>query len=171
MKYPAAIALMAAAFLWAQKPAPPPVEEKLPKAPPVQPIPFSHKLHTANGLKCGDCHKIAGQGYTAGYPEESVCMACHIAIKKDSPHILKLAEFAKAKRKVPWAKVYEVPDYVWFSHASHFHDAKIQCESCHGPVAERDALFKEKPTNMTSCMQCHAEHGAPNGCDFCHNSQ
>ena len=35
----------------------------------------------------------------------------------------------------------------------------------------RDVLFKEKPTNMFSCMACHSKRGASNGCDVCHNTQ
>ena len=107
----------------------------------------------------------------AGLPREAACMGCHATIKKDSPHIAKLAEHARSRKAVPWARIYRVPDYVWFSHASHHTDAKIACETCHGPVAERQALAKEKPTNMYSCMQCHARSGASNGCDFCHSTQ
>ena len=161
----------AAVLLWAQKPTPGAVEEKLPKAAPVQPIPFNHKVHVATGAKCLDCHPIRGDGFQAGLPRESTCMGCHTSIKKDSPHVQQLAEFAKQRKPVPWARIYTVPDYVWFSHASHATDAKISCETCHGPVAEREVLAKEKPTNMYSCMTCHAKHGAPNGCDFCHNTQ
>lgn len=156
---------------FAQKPVPPPVEEKLPKDPPVQPIAYSHKTHVALGIKCQDCHAIREPGFTAGFPREATCMGCHVSIKKDSPEIRKLAGFAKSKTPVPWARVYSVPEYVWFSHAVHAKDAKIECENCHGPVAERPVLFKEKPTNMFSCMACHSKYGAPNGCDSCHASQ
>jgi len=163
--------ITAAVVLWAQRPAPPPVDEKLPLPPIEQPLPFSHKAHGASGLSCKDCHKIAEPGYQAGFPSEATCMACHVSIKKESPAIQKLASLAKAKQKIVWKKIYNIPEYVWFSHASHAVDAKIACETCHGPVSEREVLFKEKPTNMTSCMRCHAQHGAPNGCDFCHNTQ
>ena len=50
------IPLIVQALLWAQKAPPPPVEEVLPKQAPTQPIPFSHKQHTAQGIKCADCH-------------------------------------------------------------------------------------------------------------------
>jgi len=164
-------ACLLAAYLWAQKPVPPKVEEKLPLPPPAQPVSFDHKLHVAQGIKCVDCHPIRDPGFAAGLPRESTCMGCHATIKKDSPEIIKLAEFAKSKQPVPWARIYRVPDYVWFSHAVHVQDAKLACAVCHGPVAEREVMFKEKPTNMFSCMTCHAAHKAPNGCDSCHNSQ
>jgi hypothetical protein len=145
------------------------VAEELPLPPPEQPIPFDHKLHVALGTKCLDCHQVKNPGFLAGYPAAATCMACHAAVKTDSPHIQKLAEAEKTNTPIEWVKVYKVPDYVWFSHQSHAVDAKVACETCHGPVAEREKIFKEKPTSMVSCMDCHAQHEAPNDCDLCHN--
>jgi hypothetical protein len=93
-------------------------------------------------------------------------MGCHASIKSDSPHIRKLVDFAKEKKPVPWVRVYKLPDFVWFSHKVH---AKTACETCHGPVGEREVVRQEKPTNMTSCMSCHDETEAPNECNTCHN--
>lgn len=161
-----------ALLVFAQKPAPPPVEEKLPLAPPEQPIAFSHKTHvTKAALKCTNCHTMGGEGFQAGIPKEQLCMGCHTSIKKDSPEIAKLAQFAAEKKAVPWARIYRVPDIVWFSHAAHVKDKGFTCDTCHGDVGSKDVMFKEKPTNMTSCMNCHAKHKASNGCDFCHASQ
>lgn len=143
--------------------------EKLPLPPPEQPIAFSHKLHVGLGAQCRDCHAIKEPGFLAGYPPAATCMACHAAVKADSPEIQKLAEAEKSEKPIEWEKVYRVPDFVWFSHQTHAVDAKVNCETCHGPIAEREAVFKEKPTNMSSCMDCHAQHDAPNDCDLCHN--
>jgi hypothetical protein len=98
-------------------------------------------------------------------------MACHAAIKTDSPHIQKLAEFDKQGKLVPWVKVYKVPDYVYFSHDWHYNETKITCEECHGPVAEREAIFQEKPVTMIACMACHDRHKASNECNLCHDAQ
>jgi hypothetical protein len=135
-----------------------------------QPIPFSHRAHTAAGVKCLDCHAIRKPGFAAGLPKEETCMACHSTIKTDSQSVQKLANYFKDKKPVPWVRVYRVPDYVWFSHESH-KVAQIACETCHGPVAERDVLTKEKPTSMASCMECHAARKAPNECNFCHETR
>ena len=62
----------------------------------AQPVAYSHKTHIALGLKCVECHTMPGKGEVAGFPPESRCMACHIAIKKDSPEIRKLAGYAAA---------------------------------------------------------------------------
>lgn len=166
------LVLTFAAAAFAQRPAPPPVDEKLPLPPPQQPLPFSHKTHVSKAsLKCQDCHKIEGEGFQAGIPKESFCMGCHVAVRKESPEIQKLAALFKEKKPAPWVRIYKVPDMVWFSHQVHAKEKGFPCDNCHGPVHERDTLFKEKPTNMTSCMACHAVHKASNGCDFCHASQ
>ena len=136
-----------------------------------QPIPFSHKTHTKSGIKCQDCHTLKKPGFAAGLPKEQTCMGCHATIKADSPPIQKLAEYAKANKPVPWVRIYRLPDYVWFSHAVHHQEAALACETCHGPVAEREVVTKEKPITMIACMDCHRQNKAPNGCNVCHDTR
>ena len=143
--------------------------EKLPLPPPEQPLPYSHNLHVGRlSLDCKQCHQPDEEGFLMSFPATETCMACHQAIKTESEHVQKLAGFAESGESIPWAQIYRVPDYVWFAHESHT-EAGVECETCHGPVAEREQMFKEKPTNMVSCMDCHAKTGAPNDCDFCHD--
>ena len=139
------------------------------KAPQQQPIPFSHKLHSELGLECLQCHTLKEPGFAAGYPDEDSCMKCHTSIKNDSPSIRKLAEHHRAKKPVRWVKIYEVPEFVWFSHKIHHREAGVSCETCHGPVAQREVIRREKPISMRACMDCHTQHKAPNDCDLCHN--
>jgi hypothetical protein len=139
--------------------------------PAAQPVPFSHKTHADVGIKCLDCHAIRKPGFAAGLPKDETCMGCHATIKTGSPAVQKLAAHAKAKKPLPWVRIYRIPDYVWFSHEAHHKDAGIGCEACHGPVAERDVLTKEKPTSMKACMDCHAARKAPNDCNFCHETR
>lgn len=146
-------------------------DEKIPGDPVAQPIAYRHKTHVALGMKCTNCHTMPGEGFLAGYPKETMCMGCHASVKKDSPEIQKLAAFAAKKEPVPWARVYQVPDIVWFNHSVHVKQAKAECATCHGDVGQRDVLFQEKSTSMQTCMACHAAKGAPNGCDVCHASQ
>jgi hypothetical protein len=133
----------------------------------TQPIPYSHKTHLALGLECDACHKNADPGEFMGFPAESVCMSCHQAIKTQSPHIQKLAAAAKTGEPIPWVRVYQIAGYVYFSHRVHT-KAGTTCETCHGPVRERDVMTKEVEHNMASCMACHKEKDAPNGCGACH---
>ena len=136
---------------------------------PQQPIPFNHKQHSKLAIQCVDCHTIASPGFAAGMPREAACMGCHSTVKAESPSIRKLAEYYRDKKPVPWAPVYQVPDYVWFSHDLHYRQAHIQCDNCHGPVAEREVITKERPTSMTACIECHQKNKASTACSACHD--
>jgi hypothetical protein len=127
-------------------------EETLPAAAKVQPIPFSHSVHIGTAsLKCVDCHVGALTAERAGMPAAKTCAACH---------------GTKYARDVPWVKVYDLPDFVVFSHKTHA--ARAQGGDCHGPVERRDVLAKEVSTSMTACMNCHVRHGARADCSACH---
>ncbi len=131
-----------------------------------QPVPFSHKQH-APVADCNLCHQKASKGERAGLPAAAQCMLCHAGIKKDSPPIQTLAAFARDGKLVPWVRVYRIPDYVFFSHATHL-EGKVECSACHGPVAEREILVKELPTDMKSCIDCHKARRATVTCNACH---
>src|SRR5690348_14041403 len=106
-----------------------------------QPIAFSHKIHVgAAKVKCLDCHTIRPPGDAAGLPPETLCIGCHLTVKKDSSEIQKLAEFAAQKKPISWVRVYRLPRQVYFSHKVHTIQAKVDCAECHGPVAERDVI-------------------------------
>lgn len=143
-----------------------------PPAPPPQPIPFSHKQHAGTlKLKCKMCHVNADPGEMMGIPAAGVCMQCHSAIKTDSPSIQKLAGFAESKREIPWTRVYQIPGYVDFSHKRHLDSGVATCETCHGKVAERDALFVETNIHMGGCMDCHRQNKASIDCTACHEQK
>ena len=144
-----------------------PKDEKLPAEVGPQPIPFSHKQHVEAGLQCKDCHAGAAKKERAGLPQLENCMLCHRAIAKESPPVQRLAELHQQGTKVKWVRVYQVPDFVFFSHARHL-KAGEECRTCHGPVARREVLSKEVSTGMVRCMNCHAERDVSNDCVFCH---
>lgn len=137
--------------------------------PPKQPIAFSHKQHAGEmKLPCKTCHVNPAPGELMTFPAEAKCMGCHQSIKTDSPEIMRLAEFAAAKKRVPWVRVYQIPTYVYWSHKSHL-DAGATCEQCHGKVAEHTVMFKEKDVSMGTCMECHRATKTSNDCMFCHD--
>ncbi|MFN7933966.1 MAG: cytochrome c3 family protein [Bryobacteraceae bacterium] len=135
-----------------------------------QPVPFSHKAHVATGLKCTECHAIEEPGDYAGFPAEAKCMACHIAIKKDSPHIAKVAAAKQSQTAIAWKRVYKLKEFVYFSHEIHHRKAAIGCETCHGRVEEREVLHQEKSLSMYACMRCHEQKKARNDCATCHDT-
>lgn len=140
-----------------------------PPEPLQQPLPFSHKLHVAQGLKCQGCHANPEPGEQMTFPATAKCMACHEETAADKPAIKTLTKFHNDKAAIPWVRVYQKPDWVWFSHRVHL-EAGAKCDRCHGAVSERDALWKEKPITMESCMTCHRETNASNACNYCHEA-
>ncbi len=143
------------------------IQENLPIEVGPQPVPFSHKQHVAAGLSCQDCHASVVKKERAGLPDAEKCMLCHTAIKTDSPAVQKLAGIYKDGTRLDWVRVYRVPDFVFFSHASHV-NAGVGCASCHGPVEERDVLAKEISTSMITCMNCHVAKKVSIRCYLCH---
>lgn len=143
-------------------------EEKLPQEVAPQPVAFSHQQHVSAGITCLDCHPGADKKERAGLPQAGQCMLCHEAIKADSPPIVKLKAIQEAGATIPWVRVYNVPDFVFFSHANHVKGG-VECATCHGPVGQREVLSKEVSTSMISCMNCHAVREVDNHCHFCHS--
>jgi hypothetical protein len=137
-----------------------------PKAP-EQPIPYSHKKHVALGLQCKSCHTNADPGEMMGLPGVPTCMTCHKSVKAESPHIRKLAAHERENSEPVWLRVYLLPSYVFFSHRAHA-EAGTKCETCHGPVRERDVLARESDISMGGCMRCHQQTKASNACNYCH---
>ena len=139
--------------------------------PPAQPIPFSHKLHAgALKVQCKLCHPNPDPGEMMTIAGAAKCMQCHSAIKTDSPSIQKLAAFAKNERELPWARVYQIPEFVRFSHRTHVASGAA-CADCHGQVVQRDQLFREVGLSMSNCMDCHRAKKASIDCLFCHEQQ
>ena len=98
---------------------------------PEQPIPFSHKLHIAQGLRCQTCHTNPDPGSEMTFPATSTCMMCHTSVAKDRPAIMKLADFEKSNQAIPWVRVYQVTPGVTWTHRAHL-QAGMRCTMCHG---------------------------------------
>jgi hypothetical protein len=136
---------------------------------PVQPIPYSHKLHLALGLECTTCHTNPEPGKLMTYPATSTCMSCHASVAKSKPAIQKLAGFAKSQEAVPWVRVYTVLPGVDWTHRKHL-EAGMKCETCHGQVAQMEAMSEATSvTAMGVCIRCHAANNAPTVCQTCHS--
>jgi hypothetical protein len=160
-------ALFCGALLMGQQAGYQGIQEKLPLAVALQPVRFSHKVHSASQIRCADCHPLAQREERASIPQAGRCMVCHATIQKDAPAIRELARYAAQKETIPWVRVYRLPDFVFFSHAVHI-KATVECQTCHGPVAERDVLQKEVSTSMRACVECHRARKAPLACSRCH---
>ena len=136
-----------------------------------QPLAFSHQIHVEeSGLECTDCHLYALSGVRATIPNTPVCADCHSEPSSESETELRLLEYVEAEELIPWQKVYWVPDHVFFSHRRHAGVAAIECETCHGSMADRvePVSHRNVPITMGLCIECHEEMGASNDCILCH---
>ena len=176
MVAPAVAALFFVASQLPAQPASPPQAAKqevaldtAPLAPPVQPIPYSHKTHLALGLQCQFCHTNPDPGKLMTFPASSKCMGCHATIAKNKPAIRQLAKLAKSPEPIPWVRVYVAPSFVRWNHRTHV-DAGMKCETCHGQVAQMDVMAQATVvTSMYGCIHCHELQKKKTGCDTCHN--
>ncbi len=137
---------------------------------PVQPIAFSHKIHAGdNDIPCLYCHIYANKSRVAGVPSVQRCMGCHKVIKTDSPKIQKLTHYWESGEPIPWIKVHNLPDHVYFTHKRHV-KAGVECQSCHGDVEEMDVIARVASLKMGWCLRCHMNEEVKNGkdCWTCH---
>ncbi|MBI5492447.1 MAG: cytochrome c3 family protein [Deltaproteobacteria bacterium] len=137
---------------------------------PVQPINFSHKIHAGvNKIPCQYCHIYAERSRVSGVPNVQRCMGCHKIIKTDSPEIQKVTAYWEKKEPIPWTKVHNLPDYVYFPHKRHVR-AGVECTNCHGDVPNMDRITKVSSLQMGWCLTCHTQRNVKNGrdCWTCH---
>ena len=127
---------------------------------PVQPVPYSHKLHAGElGLDCRYCH-TAFRGPYSAIPGTETCMNCHAQVKQKSPRLEPVRHSWETGEPIPWVKIHKLPDYVFFNHRSHV-SAGVSCVSCHGRIDQMVEVRQEKPLNMGWCLECH-RNPAPN---------
>ncbi|MGD2113737.1 MAG: cytochrome c3 family protein [Acidobacteriota bacterium] len=136
-----------------------------------QPIAFNHRLHVQDlGLACADCHRYVMTGARATIPNVEVCSDCHLEALTDSPEERILVDHVERGEPIPWRKVYRVPDHVLFSHRRHAAIAAIDCERCHGAMADREQPVTRPAVRQTmeSCIECHEDQGVTRDCIACH---
>ena len=150
---------------------------------PIQPIHYSHKIHAgANQIECKYCHSSARVSKHSGIPSLNVCMNCHEYISeyngeedlengytKDfyTNEIKKLYYavgwdeenqiYTGNTKPVKWVRIHNLPDFVYFNHSQHAEVAKIECQTCHGPVEEMEIMYQYSPLTMGWCIDCHRE--------------
>jgi cytochrome c7-like protein len=128
---------------------------------PRQPVPYSHKLHAGDmEINCRYCHAMVEYSPAAGVPPTQTCMNCHTLAMKDSPLLQPIRDSASTKFPMRWIRIHELPDFVYFEHASHV-NAGVGCVSCHGRIDQMEVVRQEKPLSMTWCLECHLDP-APN---------
>lgn len=133
---------------------------------PKQPIPFSHKLHAGQlKMDCRYCHTTVDKSAFAAIPDSKICANCHTgksadgttelaAVHSESAALAPLRESLATGKSIPWVKVHNLPDFVYFDHSAHV-TRGVSCVSCHDRVDRMDEVFQAKPLSMSWCLDCH----------------
>ncbi len=124
---------------------------------PDQPVPFDHALHAGQlGIDCRYCHSFVEQSRHSNVPPASTCMNCHNQVRSDSPLLEPVRRSYETGEPVPWVRVHQLPDYVYFNHSVHVNRG-VSCYECHGQINQMTVVRHEKPLSMAFCLECHRE--------------
>ena len=124
---------------------------------PDQPVPFSHKHHVQGlGVQCQYCHVTAETSSYAGIPPTKTCMNCHAQIWTNAQLLEPVRQSWATGQSLPWIKVHDLPDYVYFSHEIHVHKG-VGCASCHGRVDQMPLMYAQNTLQMEWCLDCHRD--------------
>lgn len=120
-----------------------------------QPIPFSHKHHVQGlGMDCRYCHTSVEESSFAGIPSTSTCMNCHSVVWKDAPILEPLRESFRTGQAIPWIRIHDLPDFVYFDHSIHVSKG-VECITCHGDVGNMPLMWRQQTLHMDWCLSCH----------------
>jgi Cytochrome c7 and related cytochrome c len=120
-----------------------------------QPLPFDHRLHVAGfRIDCRYCHQSADREASAGLPPTATCVPCHSAVWLAGPIFAPVRRSLATDRPIPWRRVNQLPDFVFFNHAIHLRGG-IGCETCHGRVDRMAEVRQSAPLTMGWCVDCH----------------
>jgi hypothetical protein len=135
-----------------------------------QPISFNHKKHAEQGSGCDTCHRSFKTQTFSGMPGLATCLECHNEPVTKSPQEEKIRQFQKKGQEIPWRRIYEQPDHVFFSHRRHVVLGKTLCATCHGDIGQSERPPTKSWVKMTMnwCMECHTKNKVTNDCLACH---
>ena len=125
----------------------------------TQPVQFSHKHHVGElGIDCRYCHTTVETAARATVPPTETCMSCHSQIWLASPFLEPVRDSFRTDRSIPWVKVHDLPDFVYFNHGAHVQKG-IGCVSCHGRVDQMNQVWQQSSLQMEWCLDCHRDPG------------
>ena len=131
-------------------------------------IAFNHKAHMDIGVECQTCHWYYEEYPVAGLPKLETCMDCHEEPITTHPEAEKIKRYYQKGQKPNWTRIYKVPDHVVFSHKRHVKLGGLDCQDCHGEVAQMVKLTKVIDPSMDNCIVCHENRQAETDCMACH---
>jgi hypothetical protein len=120
-----------------------------------QPVQFDHRHHAIDDrIDCIYCHSGAEVSDYAGVPSTEVCMGCHSQVWNSSPLLEPVRRSYFSGQPIPWNRVHDLPDFVYFSHAIHVQRG-VGCALCHGRVDQMARVFPTASLTMGWCLDCH----------------
>jgi hypothetical protein len=147
------VVVIAVTWAWAGIIRAPYVDDQF--QPQDQPVPFSHQHHVSGlGIDCRYCHTTVEKSPIAGVPPTQICMNCHKQVWADSPTLEPVRASLRENRPIQWARVNNLPDFVYFDHSIHIHKG-VGCETCHGRVDQMPLTWKAQALHMEWCLNCH----------------
>jgi hypothetical protein len=125
-----------------------------------QPVQFDHRHHSQDdGIGCVFCHTSVFRAGNAGIPSTAKCMGCHSQIWNQSITLEPVRRAYFSDRPLPWNRVHDLPDFVYFNHAIHVNKG-VGCSTCHGRVNEMGLVYQVAPLTMGWCLDCHRDPAA-----------
>lgn len=122
---------------------------------PEQPVRYSHALHAGElGMDCRYCHNTVEVAGHAAIPPTQTCMNCHSKIRSESDKLVPVRESHATGLPVPWVRVHDLPDYVYFNHSAHV-TRGVGCVECHDRVDKMEEVWQAAPLSMGWCLDCH----------------
>ncbi len=120
-----------------------------------QPVVFDHRHHTQDdGIDCRYCHNTVDRAANAGIPSTDLCMGCHNQIWNQSPLLEPVRRSYFSRMPIPWNRVHDLPDFVYFDHSVHVNHG-VGCVSCHGRVDQMPRVYQVASLTMDWCLDCH----------------
>jgi hypothetical protein len=124
-----------------------------------QPVMFDHRHHVVDDqIDCVYCHQGAERSDYAGVPATEVCMGCHAQVWNESPLLETVRRSYFSGKPIPWNRVHDLPDFVYFNHAVHVQGG-VGCVNCHGRVDQMARVYEVQSLQMGWCLDCH-QHAA-----------
>jgi hypothetical protein len=118
-------------------------------------VPFSHKHHVGDvGLDCRYCHTSVEKSAFAGMPPTHTCMTCHSQLFTGSPMLAPVVKSFQSGDPLPWNRVHDLPDFVYFNHSIHIAKG-VGCATCHGPIDRMPLVWRTASLEMQWCLECH----------------
>ncbi|HEY5087014.1 MAG TPA: cytochrome c3 family protein [Gemmatimonadaceae bacterium] len=125
----------------------------------AQPVPFDHRIHvTGLRIDCRYCHAGAERSEWAGLPPTEKCVSCHTQTWISSSVFKPVRQSLTTGRPIPWRRVNELPDFVYFNHSIHVQKG-VGCETCHGRIDQMAQVRQVAPLTMGWCLSCHVNPG------------